>query len=308
MKRTTYIFGRWLGALLNGGEWLTYFLCYRKPPKDIKIDRKGKYGPGRHHRYHFIYRKNDNRKRPLMIYIHGGGFVSGLVRYRDAYCCRWAEKGFFAANIGYGYAPKAVFPTQIKECVAAVEKILDEAPKYNIDTSKILLAGESAGVYFAYYLARLGADPSYYDKLGIDFRYRDTFKVTAVISICGAADISGALDSHFPGIGLMVGCFFDKTLNEMKDARGTEAFKLLSPPVDEKVPPSVLIYATADPLKEETFKLADLLKEKGVPHVMLVADGKISAHAWAINTAYRRSRELIDESAVFLKNYFEIIP
>ena len=131
--------------------------------------------------------------------------------------------------------------------------------------------------------------------------------MTAVISICGAADIAGALDSHFPGIGLMVGCFFDKTLNEMKDARGTEAFKLLSPPVDEKVPPSVLIYATADPLKEETFKLADLLKEKGVPHVMLVADGKISAHAWAINTAYRRSRELIDESAVFLKNYFEII-
>lgn len=58
-------------------------------------------------------------------------------------------------------------------------------------------------------------------------------------------------------------------------------------------------------MKEETFKLADLLKEKGVDHVLLVADGKISAHAWAINTAYRRSRELIDESTVFLRSYFD---
>lgn len=32
-KRTAYILGRRLGVLLNGGERLTCFLCYRKPPK-----------------------------------------------------------------------------------------------------------------------------------------------------------------------------------------------------------------------------------------------------------------------------------
>ncbi len=305
MKKARYLRGRMANGFYNFTEGLALAFTRRRPPEDVKVVKGLKYGDGKREGYRLIYGEDRSVKQPLMIYVHGGGFVSGLLDLRDAYCIEFAKRGFFVASIDYEYAPKAVFPTQLRQCFKAIEKVLDNANGFNVDTSKILLAGESAGAFFVYYIAAVAKDRSLYDKLGIDFKYRDAFDVTAAISICGVSDLHRAIDTKFPDIKLMVNCFTDASLDDLRNKKEDEKIKLLSPPVDGNVPPSVLIYATHDALRGETLYLKEKLDEHGVPNVLLKADGVISAHAWAIMPLFKKSRLLLDETEKFLKPLFE---
>lgn len=307
MTRGFYILGKISSFLLNGFEAIGCLLSYRPTPKEIRVERNLKYGEGSRHNYHLIYQKAPKPNRPLMIYIHGGGFISGLLRLRDGYCVEWAKKGFFVANIGYEYAPQATFPTQVRECFQAIEKVLERAKEDNVDTSQVLIAGESAGVFFSYAVAQACQDEEYFKKLGISFRYQGSFKITSVLSICGASSFEGAFDSSFPGIKIMLGSFLGKNFKELKAARESHELKNLTPTVTENIPPSVIIYATKDPLQQESFRLAEELKEKKVPYILLKAEGSIALHALAIDVTKKRSRQLIEQSAEFLRPYFTIL-
>lgn len=97
-----------------------------------------------------IFNSKTIQKKPVILFIHGGGFVAGnFFQYRNQ-CRLMAEKSnaiVIACN--YRLAPENPFPTGLNDCQEVYQWILDNAINLNIDTNKIYLVGDSAGAGLA---------------------------------------------------------------------------------------------------------------------------------------------------------------
>ncbi|HXO74760.1 MAG TPA: alpha/beta hydrolase [Puia sp.] len=95
--------------------------------------------------------------RPLIIWMHGGGFRFGSRKAAGArfWCTSFARRGYLCASIEYRMTVKKTltsFPALIKGCSIAVEDAREAVAyfkanykKWNIDTNCIILGGNSAG-------------------------------------------------------------------------------------------------------------------------------------------------------------------
>lgn len=178
-------------------EEIGFYCLFCKYYGGIEAHKKISYQETGRRTYLDIFREKGNEKRPLFIYIHGGGWLSGLRTSRQFYCKHYAKKGFVSASIGYDYGVDASHPTHLRQIFKGIEYILDNAGKYGIDTENIVIAGESAGGYFTSMVGAVSSHKELYNKLGIDFRYRDTFKVSACVIISGIFDLVGGIESNF---------------------------------------------------------------------------------------------------------------
>ena len=300
--------GQWF---YNSTEILALALTYRRMPKDIDYRKKVPYANEKNTHMNILTRKDlKDVKKPLFIYIHGGGWISGLLDMRNQYVVNWAQKGFFSASLNYSFAPQKVFPTQIQEIFTAIDYIYDSADKENIDTENIIISGESAGGYFITYVASCANNPELLDKLGIEFKNRDKFRIKAIVSHGGCYDFNRLTDSSkpqskFPDIKMMSSTFVGMTFKNLREHLKTQEGKLLSPEFKEGFPPMFLVWGAMDYLRYETFDLAEQLKKIGTEHRVYKADGLISPHAWSIVTMLKKSRKCLDETWDFVLPYVE---
>ncbi|MCC6716993.1 MAG: alpha/beta hydrolase [Acetobacteraceae bacterium] len=85
-------------------------------------------------------------RRPLLIWFHGGGWVWSSVDTHDRLVRELATaSGYAALNVDYSLSPEAKFPTALLECAEVVRAVADTAEEWNIDASRIVLGGDSAG-------------------------------------------------------------------------------------------------------------------------------------------------------------------
>lgn len=86
---------------------------------------------------------------PLLVYIHGGYWqqLSKLDSFGPAR--EFLERGVAYAAVDYTLAPDASLDEIVAECCEAVERLRSEAVELNIDASRIVLAGSSAGAHLA---------------------------------------------------------------------------------------------------------------------------------------------------------------
>lgn len=108
--------------------------------------------------FDFYEPSNDNiTDRPLVIYVHGGGFTSGSRSYPSvkAICRRMANKGYAVANIDYRLDPnfnlynsssdRRAMTDAMHDAKQAIRYFKANATTYKVDTSLIFIGGESAG-------------------------------------------------------------------------------------------------------------------------------------------------------------------
>ena len=113
---------------------------------------------GEHQRFDLYQPKGDsNTRRPLMIWIHGGGFKFGSRRAAGIrlWCATFARRGYVCAAIDYRLGKKNFsfnFTDLVTDCLTAVRDVRHAvayfkagAAAWNIDTTRIILAGNSAG-------------------------------------------------------------------------------------------------------------------------------------------------------------------
>ncbi|MGN1100030.1 MAG: alpha/beta hydrolase, partial [Christensenellales bacterium] len=192
-------------------------------------------------------------KKPVFVYIHGGGYISGTKELRAQYCFAYSEKGFFSLNIHYQYAPEAVHPVQIRQAFKAIEYVFDRAEEYNLDTDRVVLAGESAGAYFAAFISAITVNRELYDKLGIDFKYRDSFRVGSAVLLNGAYNIQNMFDTKFANMMTFMCAYTGKSRKQMAELKGGEYLDSISPVnyINADFPPCVVITGKLDPLLSE---------------------------------------------------------
>ena len=88
----------------------------------------------------------NGEKLPVIMYFHGGGWILGSANTHDR-LVREIAVGVHAAVVFVNYtpSPEAQFPTPIEEAYAATKYIAENGEKMNLDTSHMLVAGDSVG-------------------------------------------------------------------------------------------------------------------------------------------------------------------
>lgn len=86
---------------------------------------------------------------PVVLFIHGGGFVGGIKDAKNKQLLKFSKRGYVAASAMYRLSPEHKFPSQIEDIKLAIRFLKANAIPYNLDPKKIIVVGTSAGSYLA---------------------------------------------------------------------------------------------------------------------------------------------------------------
>ena len=297
-------------AWYNFCEWLAYALTYRKVPKGVLYEKHVPYGDEKMQFYNAFCREDLlQTEKPLFLYIHGGGFISGVTDMRNTYVQNFAQEGFYAASVSYAYAPEKVHPAQLQELLTAIDTIFDRAEEKKIDKKRLLLSAESAGTYYAFMLCAFASDPSLIERMGLSFRHKEDFSVTAFISHSGCFDLQKMLDpacpqSRYPDIKMMTCSYLGRPYQEARAFLETPEGQRAYPHIDGGFPPTFFCTGAADPLRYESYDAMQAYEKYNVPFDRFEGTGAYKNHAWTIATTFRQGKECLARSLDFVRPYF----
>ena len=126
-------------------------LQQKEPYAGVKIERDVKYGPAERNLLDVFTPEAGSPARPVLIFVHGGGFTSGNKRsgFSNAFydnIMLWAVKnGFVGVNMTYRLAPASPWPAGAEDVGAAVQWVADNIGAHGGDGARIFLMGHSAG-------------------------------------------------------------------------------------------------------------------------------------------------------------------
>lgn len=142
-----------------------------------------------------IYLPTGNGPFPVVINIHGGGFMVGD-KANPALGDELLAAGYAVASINYRLAAEAKYPAQIQDAKAAVRFLRANAAKYNLDPKRVVAFGQSAGGNLA---ATLGTSCGVAALEGADLGNADQSScVQAVVDWFGPTDFL-QMDQQFAG-------------------------------------------------------------------------------------------------------------
>ncbi len=306
MKKFDYYYASCIGKMLTGSEWLLKAFVPTNS-KDLVKKLNIAYGDDKYQKLDIFYQNNStNEKLPIFFYIHGGGFVSGTMALRRTYCCTMARQGFFVVNVGYSLAPQKQFPNQLSDIFKAIEYVYELSDKYNLDTNKIVLGGESAGAYFASYIAAITKNKELFSKNSIDFCRENEFKISSLVLINGAYSINEILKAKAPFCKSYVKAFFNLTNKDLKnkDILNCNDYSPLNY-IKNNFPPTIVIRGKYDAFDLGTKTLLKVLNDEEVEYSLYTTKGVAGLHAVSIVPISKDAIKAQKFTAEKLKEYLK---
>ncbi len=92
----------------------------------------------------------DDRPRPTLLYLHGGGWVQGGLDTHDGLCGKMAAwAGIRVISYDYRLAPEHKFPAGLDDCLACWRALVESPEKWGVDAGRMVIGGDSAGANLA---------------------------------------------------------------------------------------------------------------------------------------------------------------
>ena len=144
-----------------------------------------------------VYKRRDTTTpQPTLVFYHGGGWVAGTKEASVMSIMPWLEMGWNVVNVEYRMARVALAPAAVEDSTCALRFVVDKAKDYGIDTSRIVLSGESAGGHLALAVGMIPESAGFTSACaGGGFRGNDIAvpKVAAIINWYGVTDVAEML-------------------------------------------------------------------------------------------------------------------
>lgn len=248
-----------------------------------------------------IYFSNKNvKKRPVIVIIHGGGFVAGDKKYREAQALFYAnETDAFVVAVNYGLSPKTRAHEAVRNIINAINSIGNYEKDYDLDLSKIFVMGDSAGAYYAYEIGVFSSNEKYQRKLKVNLKY----KICGLYLDCGLYYLSRIdQNSSFNNgiISSFCGCdfssikkyeYFNELIKEQK--------------LNENFPRCFLCYSKNDMYcSGQTEMLIEELKRVGIQFDSYYSKVEKDNHCFELGWKNKRGYEVREKVLKFMKSCF----
>ncbi|HTI50132.1 MAG TPA: alpha/beta hydrolase fold domain-containing protein, partial [Planctomycetaceae bacterium] len=133
-----------------------------------------------------FWQAEGNGPRPLLVHIHGGGWVAGDKKRDPADVQPFLDKGISYASINYRLTGEAPLPAPVHDAARAIQFLRTKAAEWNINTQRIALTGGSAGACTSMWLL-LHDDLA--DSDAQDPVLRESTRVCAAAALAGQTSI-----------------------------------------------------------------------------------------------------------------------
>jgi acetyl esterase len=201
----------------------------------------------------------DTAPPPVVMFFHGGGWVVGDLDSYDGDARRHAVgAGALVASVGYRLAPEHPYPAAVDDVWAATQWVAAHGDELGADTSRLAVAGDSAGGNLAAVVAQLARDaggpPIAFQLLW----YPATTWDTSLPSFTENANA--------PILALDAVAEFSRWYARDVDTRNAPATLVPARAADfTGLPPAYIAVAGHDPLRDDGIRYGELLAAAGVP-------------------------------------------
>lgn len=233
---------------------------------------------------------------PALVWFHGGGFVIGDLESHDSACRELANKAeCIVVAVDYRLAPEHKFPSAVDDCYAALEWVFEQASRLQVDIKKIAVGGDSAGGNLAAVVALLARDSS---EIQICFQL--------LIYPCVAPEPETRSHHQFANGYLLtrktITWFFQHYLRNAKDAYDPRYAPLEAEDLTD-LPPSLVLVAGFDPLRDEGIEYARSMIEAGNRVSLINYEGMIHGF-FLMGAVLDEANRAVKESARQLREIF----
>lgn len=132
----------------------------------------------------------DEKPRPVLLYFHGGGWRGGEKESRILEILPYIAKDWVVVTANYRVLSKATLPEIIGDCRAALDWVVHNGHHYGADSSRIFMAGNSAGGHLAL-MTGLIKDDGYF---GSGIKFKEIPKIAGIINWYGITDVARFVD------------------------------------------------------------------------------------------------------------------
>jgi acetyl esterase len=214
-----------------------------------------------------IYRPSNDAGLPVTVFFHGGGWVIGDLESHD-HCCRTiaSKADCVVVAVDYRLAPEAKFPAAIDDAWAATEWVATHGDELNVDSSRLAVAGDSAGGNLAAVVANISRDHEHVEVIQQALLYPVTD------GSCDRPSMTENAEGYMLTRNAM-DWFHDHytvTVEDLSDPRYSPILSDLA-----GAPPAVVVTAGFDPLRDQGRAYAGRLIEHGVRTIFREAAGQI---------------------------------
>jgi acetyl esterase len=234
--------------------------------------------------------------RPVLVYIHGGGWVIGDIPTTDAICRDVANRAeCVVVSVDYRLSPEHKFPIPLNDCFAAVKWVAENAASVGGDPARIAVGGDSAGGNLSAAIALRARDeggPTIQHQLLV-------YPVTNYSFDTESYDVNG---KDYLLTRDMMEWFWDHYLNKPGDGDDPLASPLRAKDLSG-LPPATVFTAEFDPLRDEGEAYAQRLSDAGVAVKHIRFDGQIHAF-WQMPGLFPAALQAADQAAAELKASF----
>ncbi|HEY4547043.1 MAG TPA: alpha/beta hydrolase [Pedomonas sp.] len=206
-----------------------------------------------------LYRREEApaTHEPVLLYLHGGGYIACSIDSHERFCSRLARQAECAIlSVDYRLAPEHVFPAAVEDAWTALNWLVAHAGNLGLDPRRIAVGGDSAGGTLATVAA-------------IRARNAGGADIVHQLLIYPGLDLASETDSkRLFARGYMLDAEFSEVcLSAYVPARSQRSHPWASPlrtPCLAGLPPTTLLTAECDPLRDDAFAYAARLEDAGV--------------------------------------------
>jgi acetyl esterase/lipase len=237
--------------------------------------------------------------RPILVYVHGGGWVLGMRVFQGLPLMRHlAARGWVCFSIDYRLSPRATFPDHLVDVKRALAWVREHAEEYGGDPDFVVLCGNSAGAHLAALAALTQNDPRYQPA----FEHVST-AVRGCIGLYGVYDFADR-HGHWP-YAREFALMLRVAIMKVSRAKCPERYREASPieRVHEGAPPFLVVHGDRDSIAPpaESRRFAEALRAHGVT----VAHASIpdAQHAFEVFSS-PRTAHFVSGATAFLAHVY----
>lgn len=252
------------------------------------------------------YPKNAGKDLPVMMWIHGGGFVSGNKEQTQAYGMALANEGYVVANINYALAPGQKYPAPVMQANQALNYLQDHIGQYGGDMSRLFIGGDSAGAQIASQTAAVITNESLAKSMGIQPSI-DKKQLKGALLYCGLYNMD-RMTQPSPSFILRLGV--KSVLWSYTGVKDFATFTRLNEMstvnhVTPDYPPVFLTVGDADSLAPHSLDLIDVLVRNGVEVDSVLFEGTHSelGHEYQFDFTSPHAEKTLGRTFEFLKKH-----